>query len=92
MDRVLIQVPQWAGPIPMGRKGRLRPRAMSEGWYHDTHYFLGPGIPLLNCQVEVEYLFLELFYSSVSLHRVILHYYRYLTRTAEITILELTAN
>ena len=55
-------------------------------------YFLGHGIPFLNWQVEVEYLFLELFYSSVSLHRVILHYYRYLTRTAEITILELTAN
>ena len=26
-----MQVPQWAGPIPMGRKGRLGPRAMSEG-------------------------------------------------------------
>ena len=24
-------------------------------------YFLGPGIPFLNWQVEVEYLFLELF-------------------------------
>ena len=46
----------------------------------------------LTWQVEVGYLFLELFYSSVSLHRVIVHYYRYLTRTAEITILELTAN
>ena len=37
-------------------------------------------------------MFLELFESSESLHRVIVHYYRYLTRTAEITILELTAN
>ena len=37
-------------------------------------------------------MFLELFYSSMSLHRVIVHHYRYLTRTAEITILELTAN
>ena len=55
-------------------------------------YFLGPGIPFLNWQVDVEYLFLELFKSSVSLHRVIVHYYRYLTRTAEITILDLTAN
>ena len=29
---------------------------------------------------------------NVSLHRVIVHYYRYLAKTAEITILELTAN
>ena len=51
-----------------------------------------PGFPFLNWQVVVEYMFLELFYSSVSLYRVIVHYYRYLTRTAELTILELTAN
>ena len=25
----------------MGRRGRLGSRAMSEGWYHDTDYFLG---------------------------------------------------
>ena len=49
-------------------------------------YFLGLGIPFLNWQVVEEYMFLELFYSSVSLHRVIVHYYRYLSRTAEITI------
>ena len=49
-------------------------------------------IPFLNWEVVVEYMFLELFYSSVSLHRVIVHHYRYLTRTAEITILELTTN
>ena len=49
-------------------------------------------MPFLNWQVVVEYMFLELFESSVSLHRVIVHYYRKLNRTAEITILELTAN
>ena len=37
-------------------------------------------------------MFLELFYSSVSLHRVIVHYHGYLTRTAEITFFEITAN
>ena len=37
-----MQVPQWAGPITMGRKGRLGPRAMSEGWSYDTDYFIGP--------------------------------------------------
>ena len=36
-----MQVPQWAGPISMRRKGRLGPIAMSEGWCHDTDYFLG---------------------------------------------------
>ena len=50
------------------------------------------GIPLLNWQVVVEYMFLELFESSVSLHRVIVHYYTYLTRIAEITILQLSTN
>ena len=50
------------------------------------------GIPFLNWQVVVEDMFLELFYSSMSLHRVIVHHYRYLTRTAEITILELNTN
>ena len=53
---------------------------------------LRPGIAFLNWQVVEEYMFLELFYSSVSVHRVIVHHYRYLTRTAEITIIELTAN
>ena len=51
-----------------------------------------PGIPFLNWQVVVEYMFQELFYSSMSLHIVIVHHYRYLTRTADITIIELTAN
>ena len=27
-----MQVPQWAGHIPIGQRGRLGPRAMSEGW------------------------------------------------------------
>ena len=61
MDRVVIQVPQWASPIPMSRRGSLGPRAMSRGWGHDTIYILGPGIPLLNRQMVVEYMFLELF-------------------------------
>ena len=46
----------------------------------------------MNWQVVVEYMFLELFYSSESLQAVIVHYHRYLTRTAEITILVLTAS
>ena len=40
MDRVLIQVLQWADPIPMSRKGSLGSTAMSQGWGHDTDYFL----------------------------------------------------
>ena len=83
-------VPQWAGRIP-------------KGWMviWDPELCLGGGavIQILpkarnsflelagGCRVYV----LELFYSSVSLHRVIVHDYGYLTRTAEITILELTA-
>ena len=57
-----MQVPQWAGPVPMGRRGGPGPRAMSGGWSHGTDYFLGPGIPVLNWQVIVEllYIFLEL--------------------------------
>ena len=46
----------------------------------------------MNWQVVVEDMFLELFLSSVNLHTVIVQYYRYLTRTAEITIIDLTAN
>ena len=45
---------QWAGPIPMGRRGGPRPRAMSGGWGHGTDYFLGSVIPVLNWQVVVE--------------------------------------
>ena len=41
MDRVLIQVPQWEGHIPMSRRDSLGSTAMSEGWDHDTDYFLG---------------------------------------------------
>ena len=39
-----MQVPQWAGQIHMSRKGRLEPIAMSEGWCHDTDYFLDPEL------------------------------------------------
>ena len=46
-----MQVPQWAGPIPMGRLG---PRAMSRRWGQCPDYPLGPGIPVLNWQVVVE--------------------------------------
>ena len=35
-----MQVPQWAGPIPMDRRGRLGPRAMFEWWGYDTDYFI----------------------------------------------------
>ena len=49
-----MQVPQWAGPIPMGRRGGAGPSAMSGGWGHGTDYFLGPRIPVLNWQVVVE--------------------------------------
>ena len=37
-----MQVPQWAGPIPMNRSGRLGLRGMSEGWGYDTDYVIGP--------------------------------------------------
>ena len=37
-----MQVPQWAGPIPIGRRVELGPVAMSEEWCHDTDFFLGP--------------------------------------------------
>ena len=37
-----MQVPKWAGPIPIGRSGRLGASAMSEGWGYDTEYFIGP--------------------------------------------------
>ena len=32
IHRVLMQVPQWAGPIPMGRRGGPGLSAMSGGW------------------------------------------------------------
>ena len=35
-----MKVPQWAGTIPMGQRGTLVPRAMSEVWGHDTDYFI----------------------------------------------------
>ena len=38
MDRVLIHVPQWAGPIPMS----LGSTAMSELWGYDSDCFLDP--------------------------------------------------
>ena len=31
-----MQVPQWAGPIPIGRRVEQRPRAMSLWWVRDT--------------------------------------------------------
>ena len=48
-----MQVSQWAGPIPMGLRAGLGPRAMSGGWGQSPDYFLGPG-PVLNWQVIVE--------------------------------------
>ena len=48
-----MQVPQWAGPIPMGQRSRPGPRAMSGGWGYGTNYFLKPGIPVLNQQMVV---------------------------------------
>ena len=49
-----MQVPQWAGPVPMGRRAGPGPRAMSGGWGHGTDYFLGLD-PVLNWQVIVEF-------------------------------------
>ena len=49
-----MQVLQWAGPIPMGRRGGPGPSAMSGGWGQCPDYFLGAGIPVLNWQVVVE--------------------------------------
>ena len=54
IHRVSMQVPQWTGPIPMGRRGGSGLSAMSEGWGHCPDYFLGPGIPVLNWQMVVE--------------------------------------
>ena len=54
-----MQVPQWAGPIPKGQRGRLGPRAMSRGWGHGTDYFLGPGIPVLNWEVVELYVYIR---------------------------------
>ena len=31
-----MQVPQWGGPVPMGRRVELGPRAMSLRWGHET--------------------------------------------------------
>ena len=31
-----MQVPQWVGPIPIGRRVELGPRAMPLWWVHDT--------------------------------------------------------
>ena len=42
MNRVLMQVPQWAGSIPMDRNAGLGSRGMSEGWGYNTDYFIGP--------------------------------------------------
>ena len=49
-----MQVPQWAGPIPMGRRGGPGLSAMSGGWDQCPDYFLGLGIPVLNWQVVEE--------------------------------------
>ena len=37
-----MQVPQWAGPISIGRKVELGHRAMSLRWVHDTDTSKGP--------------------------------------------------
>ena len=37
-----MQVPQWAGPIPIGRRVELGPRAMSLRWVRDTDTSKGP--------------------------------------------------
>ena len=39
---ILMQVPQWAGPIPMGRRGGPRLSAMYGAWGQCPDYFLGP--------------------------------------------------
>ena len=49
-----MHVPQWAGLIPMGRRGGPGPKAMSGGWGQCPDYPLGPGLPALNWQVGVE--------------------------------------
>ena len=53
-----MQVPQLAGPIPIGRRVEVGPRATSLWWVRDTD---SSGIPFLNCQVVVGYMFLEQF-------------------------------
>ena len=54
-----MQVPQWAGPIPKGQRGRLGPRAMSRGSGHGTDYFLVLGIPVLNWEVVELYVYIR---------------------------------
>ena len=76
-----MQVPQWAGPIPMGRMGGPGPSAMSGGWGHGTDYFLGPRIPVLNWQVVVE-IHVYVSRAILILYRVIVHYHRYLNKIA----------
>ena len=73
-----MQVPQWVGPIPMGRRGGPGPSAMSGGWGHGTDYFLGPRIPVLNWQVVVVYVSRAILIKC----EPILHYYRYLNKIA----------
>ena len=46
IHKVLMQVPQWAGPILMGRRGGPGPRAISGGWDQCPDYFLGPCLEL----------------------------------------------
>ena len=75
-----MQVPQCAGPIPMGRRGGPGPSAMSGGWGQYPNYFLGPGIPVLNWQVVVE---LRVYRPMlIKCEPVILDFYRYLNKTA----------
>ena len=44
-----MQVPQWAGPIPMDRRGGPGPRATSG----EAKAVISSGIPVLNWQVEL---------------------------------------
>ena len=37
-----MQVPQWAGLIPIGQRVELGPRAMSLWWVRDTDTYKGP--------------------------------------------------
>ena len=68
-----MQVPQWAGRIPMGRRVICDLQLYLRGGAV-IQILPRTGIPFLNWQVVVEDMFLELFYSSVSLHRVLVHH------------------
>ena len=72
-----MQVPQWAGPIPMGQRGGPGLSAISGGWgqcprTQNSCLELVGGSGITSRAMLI----------SVNLHRVIVDYYGYLNKTA----------